>query len=112
MWRTRRGQERGQFVDAEPELLATTVWSMVHGLATRLVDGQVPIDTADRAAVEPMTRDARELVDRGSERRSYVGGTPTAAEADAGTTPRDTGCVRRQSTWIDADLPIRSLTAR
>jgi AcrR family transcriptional regulator len=64
-----RGQELGQFAAVDPELLAKTVWSMVHGLATLIVEDQFPLDTANRAEVEQLTQRSLELVYTGLERR-------------------------------------------
>lgn len=65
-----RGQELGQFADVEPEELAKTVWSMVHGLATLIVEGQFPLDPTDRTEVEHLTRGLLDLVYKGIERRA------------------------------------------
>ncbi len=65
-----RGQELGQFVEAGPEEVAKVVWSMVHGLATLIVEGQFPLDTPDQTGVEKLTWDALELVYKGIERRT------------------------------------------
>ncbi len=64
-----RGQEQGQFVDVDPEQLAKTVWSLVHGLATLIIEEQFPVDRSDRIALEHITRTSLRLVYTGIERR-------------------------------------------
>lgn len=41
------GKAAGRFIDADSIALTKSVWSMVHGLATLLVEGQFPPDHAD-----------------------------------------------------------------
>lgn len=41
------GKAAGRFIDADSIALTKSVWSMVHGLATLLVEGQFPPDHTD-----------------------------------------------------------------
>ena len=38
----RTGQENGEFSEGDPEVLAGVFWSLIHGMATLVIDGQVP----------------------------------------------------------------------
>src|SRR5579859_5179363 len=49
-----QGQRAGRIVSGEPRELAVAAWSQVHGLATLLLDGQLPI--ADEAQCEALVR--------------------------------------------------------
>jgi AcrR family transcriptional regulator len=54
------GQAAGQVVPADPGELATAAWAQVHGLATLLLDRQLP--PAGEAAAEALVRRAGQLL--------------------------------------------------
>ena len=48
------GQRQGEFVAGPADLLTMSLWAMVHGLATLVIDNQIPLApvTGDRAAAQ------------------------------------------------------------
>jgi AcrR family transcriptional regulator len=59
-------QASGVLRTGDPHVLATSAWAIVHGLSMLLVDGVLPVDTSDPAAVDAATRPVIDLFHRGA----------------------------------------------
>jgi AcrR family transcriptional regulator len=60
-----RVQANGTFMTGDPRALSLPAWSMVHGLATLIVDGQLPALLDDPGAADALADEVIDVVIRG-----------------------------------------------
>jgi AcrR family transcriptional regulator len=65
----RSGQERGKIVDSDPTALAGVLWSVLHGLATLIIDNQMRPYADGPEGTERVTRYTIEILYRGFARK-------------------------------------------
>ena len=65
----RSGQERGMIVDGDPTALAGVLWSVLHGLATLIIENQMRPYADGAEGTERVTRYTIEVIYRGFARK-------------------------------------------